>query len=126
MSSNVKKFLSINLVVTLTLGIILGVTLLGVAALKAHAGEGAAAAVAPAREALPAGVTEAAFWSAALAVVGSCLAAGIAVGMTGSAAIGAISERPELMGRTILFVGLAEGIAIYGLVIAIIILFRVG
>jgi V/A-type H+/Na+-transporting ATPase subunit K len=57
-------------------------------------------------------------------VAGSCIAAGIAVGMTGSAAIGAISERPELMGRTILFVGLAEGIAIYGLVIAIVILFR--
>jgi V/A-type H+-transporting ATPase subunit K len=51
-------------------------------------------------------------------VVGvSALAAGYAVGRVGSAAIGAVSERPELFGRTLVFVGLAEGIAIYGLII---------
>lgn len=53
-------------------------------------------------------------------VVGmSCVAAGYAVGRVGSAAIGAVSERPELFGRTLVFVGLAEGIAIYGLIIGI-------
>ena len=53
-------------------------------------------------------------------VVGvSCLAAGLAVGRVGSAAIGAVSERPEMFGRSLVFVGLAEGIAIYGLIIGI-------
>lgn len=53
-------------------------------------------------------------------VVGlSCMAAGYAVGRVGSAAIGAVSERPELFGRSLVFVGLAEGIAIYGLIIGI-------
>jgi len=53
-------------------------------------------------------------------VVGlSCLAAGVAVGRVGSAAIGAVSERPEMFGRSLVFVGLAEGIAIYGLIIGI-------
>ena len=49
----------------------------------------------------------------------SCLAAGYAVGKVGSAAMGAASEKPELMGRALLFVALAEGIAIYGVLAAI-------
>jgi V/A-type H+-transporting ATPase subunit K len=53
--------------------------------------------------------------------VGS-LGAGIAVAYVGAAALGAIGERPEIGGRALLFVGLAEGIAIYGLIIAIMIL----
>ena len=68
---------------------------------------------------------EAAKWgyiSAALAVGVSSLGAGIAVALVGSAAMGAVSERPEMAGRALIFVGLAEGIAIYGLVVAIMIL----
>jgi V/A-type H+-transporting ATPase subunit K len=42
--------------------------------------------------------------------------------MVGAAALGAIAERPEIMGRAIIFVGLAEGIAIYGLIMSILIL----
>lgn len=53
--------------------------------------------------------------------VGS-LGAGIAVGYVGAAALGTIGERPEIAGRALIFVGLAEGIAIYGLIIAIMIL----
>jgi V/A-type H+-transporting ATPase subunit K len=53
--------------------------------------------------------------------VGS-LGAGIAVAYVGAAALGAISEKPELAGRALIFVGLAEGVAIYGLIIAIMIL----
>lgn len=67
-----------------------------------------------------------AFLSAALAVAASALAAGYAVARVGSAAVGAIAEKPELMGRALILVGLAEGIAIYGLIIAILILNRVG
>ncbi|MCE5275032.1 MAG: ATP synthase subunit C [Deltaproteobacteria bacterium] len=63
-----------------------------------------------------------AYLSAALAVGFACFASGYAVARIGSASIGAISEKPELMGRTLIFLGLAEGIAIYGLIIAIMIL----
>jgi len=59
---------------------------------------------------------------AAIAVAGSSIGAAIAVAYTGSAALAAISERPEMFGRAMVFVGLAEGIAIYGLVVAIILI----
>lgn len=62
------------------------------------------------------------FFSAALAVGLSCFAAGMAVKSVGAAAMGAIAEKPELTGRALIFVGLAEGIAIYGLIVAIMIL----
>ncbi len=64
---------------------------------------------------------------AAAAVVGlGSVGAGIAVGYVGAAAIGAISEKPDLFGRALIFVALAEGIAIYGVIIAIMILSRLG
>jgi V/A-type H+-transporting ATPase subunit K len=47
------------------------------------------------------------------------------VAVVGSAAMGAISEKPELFARALIFVGLAEGLAIYGLIVAIMILGRV-
>jgi V/A-type H+-transporting ATPase subunit K len=53
--------------------------------------------------------------AAALAVGLSCLAAGIAVGRVGAAALGMASERPELLMKSLIFVVVAEGIAIYGL-----------
>ena len=61
--------------------------------------------------------TSGAFIGAAIAVAGSSIGAGIAVAYTGSAALAAISEKPELFGRAMVFVGLSEGIAIYGLVV---------
>ena len=48
--------------------------------------------------------------------------AAIAVAYTGAAALAAMSERPELFGRAMVIVGLAEGIAIYGLIVAIILI----
>ena len=68
----------------------------------------------------------AAYLAAALAVGLSTIAGGIAVGLVGAAAMGAIGERPEISGKALIFLGLAEGIAIYGLIIAIMILGRVG
>jgi V/A-type H+/Na+-transporting ATPase subunit K len=56
---------------------------------------------------------------AGIAVAGSSIGAGIGVSYTGSAALAAISEKPEMFGRAMVVVGLAEGIAIYGLVIAV-------
>ncbi len=52
------------------------------------------------------------------------LGAGYAVGAVGSSALGAVSEDPKLLGKTLIFVGLAEGIAIYGLIVSILILGR--
>ena len=71
---------------------------------------------------------EAAGWglfSAALATGLSSLGAGIAVARLGTAAVGALAEKPELLGRLLIFVGLAEGIAIYGVIISILILERI-
>lgn len=63
---------------------------------------------------------------AAAASVGlGCIGAAIAVAYVGAAAVAAVAEKPELAGRTLIFVGLAEGIAIYGLIIAIMILGKV-
>jgi len=72
------------------------------------------------------GVLRWGYAAAALATGLSALAAGIAVGSVGAAAIGAVAEKPELFGRTLVFVGLAEGIAIYGLIVSIMILNRLG
>jgi V/A-type H+/Na+-transporting ATPase subunit K len=59
---------------------------------------------------------------AAIAVAGSTIGAGIAVAYAGAAALAIMSERPELFGRAMVIVGLAEGIAIYGLIIGIILI----
>ena len=55
----------------------------------------------------------------AIMISTAMLSASYAVGKVGSAALGAASERPELFGRSILFVGLAEGIAIWGFVVSV-------
>ena len=63
-----------------------------------------------------------AFIGAGIAVAGSTIGAGVAVSYTGSAALAAIAEKPEMLGRSLVIVGLAEGIAIYGLIIAVILI----
>jgi V/A-type H+-transporting ATPase subunit K len=62
--------------------------------------------------------------AAALSTGLSSLAAGFAVAKVGAAAIGALAEKPDLFGRLLIFVGLAEGIAIYGVIMSILILNR--
>lgn len=64
------------------------------------------------------------FIAAALSTGLATIGAGYAVGSVGSSALGAVSENPKLLGKTLIFVGLAEGIAIYGLIISILILGR--
>ena len=66
-----------------------------------------------------------AFIAAALATGIGSVAAGYAVSNVGAAAMGAVAEKPELMGKSLIYVALAEGIAIYGLLIAIIVLAKV-
>ena len=62
--------------------------------------------------------------AAAISVGVGSISAGFAVSSTGAAAIGAIAEKPDVFGRALIFVGLSEGVAIYGLIIAFIILNR--
>ena len=60
--------------------------------------------------------------AAALAVGISCIAGGIAVGQIGSAAMGAMSENQELSGKALPYAGLAEGICLWGFLVALLIL----
>ncbi len=60
--------------------------------------------------------------AAAFAIAVSVLGAGYAVGRIGSAALGAAAEKPELLTRSILFVALAEGLAVLGFAIAMILI----
>ncbi|MBM6896782.1 ATPase [Pseudoflavonifractor capillosus] len=60
---------------------------------------------------------------AGLAVGLSGIGGGIAVSSSASAALGAISENDSMFGKSLIFVGLAEGVALYGLIIALVLLF---
>jgi V/A-type H+/Na+-transporting ATPase subunit K len=82
------------------------------------------AAAATAASALPSDAWGLGLLGAALATAASSIGAGVAVAKVGAAAIGALAEKPELFGRLLILVGLAEGIAIYGLIVSILILNR--
>lgn len=75
--------------------------------------------------------------NSALAIFGLAIGAGIAMGLAGigaalalgtasSAAIGAIAERPEVFGRTIIFIAFIEGIGVFGFVIAFMLYLAIG
>jgi len=66
------------------------------------------------------------FLGAAVAVGFATLGAGIAVGQIGAAAMAAMSENPDLSGKALPFVGLAEGIALWGFIVALMILSAAG
>ena len=105
--------------VALALVMALGATALFVAAMPVHAAGPTASVAGATGDAWSFGLIAAAL-STALAALG----AGFAVARVGTAAIGALAEKPELFGRLLIFVGLAEGIAIYGLIVSILILNR--
>lgn len=81
-----------------------------------------APAQASAQAAASGGVNGSALIGAAIAVAGASIGSAIAVAYTGAAALAALSERPEMFGRAMVIVGLAEGIAVYGLVVAILLI----
>lgn len=87
-------------------------------AVLASEGAGAAAAVASA------GTNQWGYVAAALATGLSSIGAAYAVGSVASASVGALAEKEELFGRLLILVGLAEGIAIYGVIISVLILNR--
>jgi len=83
------------------------------------------ALAASAQEAAPAAAAAGASWKyiAAAAAVGiACIAGGLAVGQIGAAAMGAMAENPELSGKALPYVGLAEGICLWGFLVALLML----
>lgn len=88
---------------------------------------GAASAAAPEAAAAAANAagmsTGLKYIAAALAVGLSGIGGGLAVASSASAALGAISENDSMFGKALIFVGLAEGVALYGLIIALVLLF---
>ena len=62
------------------------------------------------------------YFAAALSVGISCIAGGMAVGRIGAAAMGAMSENPDLSGKALPYAGLAEGICLWGFLVALFIL----
>lgn len=62
------------------------------------------------------------YLAAALSVGVACIAGGMAVGRIGAAAMGAMSENAELSGKALPFVGLAEGICLWGFLVALLII----
>ena len=116
----VRWLLAGNVAAVLAAAVVLVVSV-GVAPSHAAPAHAALADASQAVAATTTGATNgAALIGAAIAVAGSSIGAAIAVAYTGSAALAAISERPELFGRAMVVVGLAEGIAIYGLIISVI------
>lgn len=80
--------------------------------------------VANAAETTASGGSGLGYIAAALSTGLATIGTGYAVGSVGSSALGAVSEDPKILGKTLIFVGLAEGIAIYGLIVSIMILGR--
>lgn len=110
-----------KLLVAINVAVMVGAMTLLVGALTAGPAAAAVPAVSAAAVTAP-GAGGAALIAASIAVAGSSIGAAFAVAYTGSAALAAMSERPEIFGRAMVVVGLAEGIAIYGLIIAIILI----
>mgnify|MGYP001066643645 CR=1 FL=1 len=64
-------------------------------------------------------------FAAALAFAVGAIAAGMAIGKVGSAAMGAISERPEIASQALIFIALAEGLVVFGFITSLMILGKV-
>ena len=117
MKSSKQVALAAGLLTLLTAAIATALLLVSASILAAEADSAAA---------VPPEVVRWGMMAAAIATAASALGAAYAVAHVGSAAVGALTEKPELLGRVLILVGLAEGIAIYGLIIAILILNRLG
>ena len=120
-----KLLVGINLAVMVGALALLAIALNAGPTVASGGARQAAVVVAASPAAVSGGAASAAFYAAAIAVAASCIGAALAVAYTGAAALAAMSERPEIFGRAMVVVGLAEGIAIYGLIIAIILVGKV-
>ena len=94
-----------------------------IAMIMAFTGDGTVAMAAEATAEAGAGLSTGLGYIAAGLVTGlSCIGGGIAVASAASAALGAISEDGSIFGKSMIFVAMAEGIALYGLIISFMIL----
>lgn len=107
-----KKTLAINLIAFFGILVLCQVVLF----------TGTASAAEEAAQASGSLATGLAYIGAALSTGLSCLGGGIAVASAASSALGAISEDGSIFGKSLVFVGLAEGVALYGLIISFMIL----
>jgi len=114
--------MKLGMILVLTLGAVIACLALTATYLVFTAGVASAREADLVIEVIDPSVVRWGFMSAALAAGLAAAGAGYAVGHVGSAAVGALAEKPDLMGRVLVMVGLAEGVAIYGLIIAILIL----
>ena len=112
-----KRALMANIVSFFALMVLASVLGIGGSAMAAG---GAAAETAAASGGISEGLK---YIAAALAVGTSGIGGGIAVSAAASAALGAISEDEKAFGKALIFVGLAEGVALYGLIVALLLLF---
>ncbi len=110
--ANYKKALACNVVAFFGVLVVSSVILFNS---TAYANEGAAAVAAG-------NVVGFGFIAAALSTGLACIGGGIAVSAAASAALGAISEDSSILGKSLIFVGLAEGVCLYGLIISFMIL----
>lgn len=93
------------------------------AAILAFSGDSSTALAAEEAAASSEGLATGMGYLAAALVTGlSCIGGGIAVASAASAALGAISEDSSILGKSLIFVGLAEGVCLYGLIISFMIL----
>jgi V/A-type H+-transporting ATPase subunit K len=99
------------------------VVMAGLASLAAAAETGTAPGAAPPAESSDVSKVIGLAFAAAFVAAVSIASAGYAVARVGSAALGAVAEKPELMGRSLVFVALAEGLAVLGFALAVIMLF---
>lgn len=109
-----KRALAMNGVLFFGLMLATGVLMFG--------GSVSAAEAAGAAEAAASSATGLGYLAAGLSIGLSCVGGGIAVASAASAALGAISEDSSILGKSLIFVGLAEGVCLYGLIIAFMIL----
>jgi V/A-type H+-transporting ATPase subunit K len=65
------------------------------------------------------------FMAAAIAFGLGAIGAGIAISNVGAAAMGAVAEKPEVAGQALIFVALAEGLVVFGFIMALLILGKV-
>ena len=113
-----KVSLAVNAIAFFGLMLGTGLVMFGGQASAADAANTAAAATAAAGGM----ATGLGYLAAGLSIGLSCVGGGIAVASAASAALGAISEDSSILGKSLIFVGLAEGVCLYGLIIAFMIL----
>lgn len=112
-----KKALAMNVIAFFGIMLMAQIVMFTGNVFAAEAAEGAAAAASDSGLATGLG-----YLAAALVTGLSCIGGGIAVASAASAALGAISEDQSILGKSLIFVGLAEGVALYGLIISFMIL----